>query len=78
MRFIRFFLALILRISISRAFCAFFTSYSICLIIFLRVTFSRVAVQSVSFLIFFITISRAFFSRAIAYSSTFLLNLYLF
>jgi hypothetical protein len=66
MRFIRFFLILILRSSTSRAFYTFFVSFFACLVAFSRVSFSRVTVRLASFLAFFFTASRVFSSRAIA------------
>jgi hypothetical protein len=66
MRFIRFFLILILRSSFSRAFYAFFTSFSACLAAFSRASSSRATVRSAFFLAFFSIVSRAFSSRAIA------------
>jgi hypothetical protein len=60
----RFFSILILRNSVSRAFCAFFVSFSAALAAFSRAT-SRAAVRSAFFLIFLFAVSRAFSSRAI-------------
>jgi len=66
MRFIRFFLILILRSSFSRVFYTFFASFSTCLAAFSRVSSSRAAVRLIFFLIFFFIASRAFSFRAIA------------
>jgi hypothetical protein len=66
MRFMRFFLISILRNSFSRAFYAFFASFSTCLATFSRASSSRAAVRSAFFLTFFSIASRVFSSRAIA------------
>jgi hypothetical protein len=66
MRSIRFFSISILRNSSSRAFYAFFTSFSAYLATFSRASSSRAAVRLASFLAFFSIASRVFSSRAIA------------
>jgi hypothetical protein len=62
----RFFSASALRNSTSRVFYIFLISFSAVFAIFSRTAFSRAAVRSTFFLIFFFAASRAFFSRAIA------------
>jgi hypothetical protein len=66
MRFMRFFLILILRSSFSRVFYTFFASFFTYLAVFSRASSSRAVVRSAFFLAFFFIASRAFSSRAIA------------